>query len=201
MGKVSFRNIFIALLFLIFSIQNVFAEQASIKFEITLPEYLKIETVTSAVLTANIVDKTGNLYMPLSTRFKVISNTNETKTLYLKSTSITKNGVEESMFNVGNQVYVAFTNITDIPNSEALINCKIGSHPKLSPGVVAYPITSIIGAEHKYQYGKGKYEIYVNNGETNVTVNLGSHVLRNSFDKNDPYGFYQATLALTEADI
>jgi len=43
--------------------------------------------------------------------------------------------------------------------------------------------------------------IHIKNGETNIAVNIGSHVLRNSFDKNDPKGFYQATLSLTESDI
>ncbi len=196
-----FKNIFIILFVLFVSIQNVFAEQASVKFEVLLPSFLKIETVTSPVLNAHIVDKTGNMYAPLSCKFRVISNSSETKTLYLKSTSITKNGAEESMFNVGGQAYIAFTNIQNIPNSESLINCKMNAPAKLSPGVVAYPITSIIGTKHKYNRGKGKFEVYVENGETNVAVNIGMHVLKNSFDERDPYGFYQATLSLTEADI
>ena len=39
------------------------------------------------------------------------------------------------------------------------------------------------------------------NGVTDISVNVGSNVLRNSFDKNDPRGFYQATLSLTESEI
>lgn len=198
---VKIRNIFIALFLAILSIQGAFAQEARMDFEVFLPEILKIETVTSAVLTANITDKTGNLYAPISSRFKVISNCNETKTLYLKSNSITENGNEESMFEMGGQVYVAFTNVSEKPRSEALANCKMGTHPKYSPGVVAYPITSIIGAKTQYMHGQGKYKVYINNGKTDILVNIGSHVLRNSFDKNDPHGFYQATLSLTESEI
>ncbi len=178
-----------------------FAESASIDFMIELPEYLKIETVTSPVLIANITDKTGNLYAPLSTRFKVISNSGEQKTLYLKSESITDNGSEPSMFNMGGQVYVAFTNVNNKPRSSALANCKMGTHPKYSAGVVAYPVTSVTGAKSVYQRGEGKYKVFVNNGTTDIVVNIGSHVLKNSFGPNDPKGFYQATLLLTESDI
>ena len=45
------------------------------------------------------------------------------------------------------------------------------------------------------------YKIYIDNGTTDISVNIGSHVLRNSFGPNDPFGFYQATLSLTESDI
>ncbi len=183
------------------NIQNVFAKDASMDFELMFPEFLKIETVTSAILTANITDKTGNMYAPISSKFKVISNCSETKTLYLKSNSVTENGNEESMFEMGGQVYIAFTNVSTKPRSEALANCKMGTHPKLSPGVVAYPITSIIGAEAQYQHGQGKYKVFINNGRTDILVNIGSNVLKNSFDKNDPKGFYQATLSLTESEI
>lgn len=196
-----FKNIFLAVVMVITSLLPVFAESASMDFVIELPEYLRIQTVTSPVLTANITDKTGNLYAPLSSRFKVISNSNEQKTLYLKSESITDNGSEPSMFSMGGRVYIAFTNINNKPRSSALANCKMGTHPKYSAGVVAYPVTSIIGAKSEYQYGAAKYKIFVNNGTTDISVNIGSHVLKNSFDSNDPKGFYQATLSLTESDI
>ena len=195
------KNIFIVLFMFLTCIQGAFAKEAKMDFEIVLPEYLRIETVTSAVVTASITDKTGNMHAPISSRFKVISNSSEPKTLYLKSNSITKGGFEESMFEYGGQVYIAFTNVSSKPTSEALVNCKMGTHPKYSPGVVAYPITSIIGAKTEYMQGKGKYKVFINNGITNILVNIGSHVLRNSFDKHDPRGFYQATLSLTESEI
>ena len=105
------------------------------------------------------------------------------------------------MFEMGGRVYIAFTNMSTKPRSEALANCKMGTHPKYSSGVVAYPVTSIIGAKNQYQHGEGKYKIYIENGTTDILVNIGSHVLRNSFDTNDPKGFYQATLSLTESEI
>lgn len=198
---VKFKNIFIAVLLFFMTHTAALAERASVDFSITLPEYIQIQTVSNAVLIANITDKTGNLFAPITSRFKVISNSNSTKTLYLKSEAITENGNEESMFKMGGRVYVAFANVKTKPNSQALMNCKLGSHPKESPGVVAYPINSILGAKSQFDQGLGKYKIFIEAGITNIVVNIDSHVLRNSFDSNDPRGFYQATLSLTESDM
>ena len=176
-------------------------QSASVEFSFTVAPYMQIDTVSNAVLTANITDKTGNLYAPLQSRFKIISNCSETQTLYLKATALTENGYENAIFEYGGMVYIAFTHVASKPTGKAFASCKMALSPKESPGVVAYPITSITGVKHKYKKGDGKYEIYVGNGVTNMAVNVGSHVLRNSFDKNDPRGFYQATLSLTEADI
>ena len=180
---------------------NAESNCASADFSFTLGEYVKVEPVTSPVLIANITDRTGNLHAPLSTQFRVITNTSEKKTLYLKSNVVTDGGYEESMFEQGGRVYIAFANIAKIPSSQALANCKIGSMPKDSPGIVAYPVLSVRGAESKFLSGKNKYELEVGNGTTYITVNVGSTVLRNSFASNDPRGFYQAILSLTEADI
>lgn len=190
-----------ALFMLFMSMTNVYAKEASMDFAIVLPEYLSIQTLSNPILTANITDKTGNLYAPLFTRFRVVSNSMETKTLYLKSESVTENGVEDSMFAMGGRVFIAFTYVNNRPSSEALTNCKMGAHPKYSPGVVAYPITSVIGAKSEYSGSINRYKVYIENGVTDISVNVGSNVLRNSFDKNDPRGFYQATLSLTESEI
>ena len=188
---------------LILSALASFAESntASANFSITIPRFVKVEAVSSPVLTANITDRTGNLYSPLSTTFKVISNSAETTNLYLKANVITDGGFEESMFEQGGRVYIAFANLANRPKSQSLANCKMGALPKDSPGIVAYPVASITGAKHKFLSGEGKYEVYAETGTTFVTVNVGSNVLRSSFAGNDPKGFYQAVLSLTEADI
>ena len=162
---------------------------------------MQISTVTSPVLVANITDRTGNLYTPLFSKFKIVSNSSEKQELYLLAHADTQNGHESAMFEMNGQVYIAFTNINTKPSSQALFNCKMGSHPDKSPGVVAYPITSIQGTNAHYLHGKNKYQIVVENGTSYITVNIGSNVLQNSFASNDPNGFYQATLLLTEADI
>ena len=167
----------------------------------TIPEYTRITPITSPVLNANITNRSGNLQMPLSTTFRVITNSEKTQTLYLKASVNTNSGLESAMFEQGGRVYIAFANLTKIPSSSALANCKLGGIPKDSPGIVAYPITNISGAKHKYIHGKEKYEVYAENGKTDVTVNVGSNVLLSSFAANDPKGFYQAILSLTEADI
>lgn len=176
-------------------------DMAQADFQFTLPTYTHILPITSPVLTANITDRTGNLHAPLMTRFRVITNSREEQTLYLKSNVITEGGYEESMFVQGGQVYIAFANLKKPPKSSSLANCKMGGQPDDSPGVVAYPVTSVTGAKNKFIPGKNKYEVYVGNGSTDISVNIGSSVLKSSFGGNDPRGFYQAVLSLTEADI
>lgn len=173
---------------------------ASSEMSFIMPEYLKVESVTSPVLIANITDRTGNLHAPLSSRFKVISNSGETKRLYLRSSVNVEGGREDSMFQQGGQIYIAFANVSRIPTVQALNNCKMGSSPKDSPGIVAYPVTSITGAKGRYIRG-GKYEMDINKGITYIDVNIGSNVLKTSFAANDRRGCYQAILSLTESDI
>lgn len=185
---------------MLFGINTCLAEQASINFQVELPSFTKITPVTSPVLIANITDKTGNLYAPLSSKFKIITNSGA-KTLYLQANVITDAGSQSAMYQQGGQVYIAFGNLSRIPKSSSLANCKLGVDPKSSPGIVAYPVTSIQGLEHKFIHAKGKYEVYAPSGMSYVTVNVGTNVNPNSFAGNDPRGFYQAILSLTEADI
>ena len=194
------KNILAAVLCLL-SASAVFAESASMDFNVIVPGFVRVEPVTSPVLIANITDRTGNLYAPMSSKFRVISNSKDKKTLYLQANTVTEGGYENAMFEQGGRVYIAFANLAKIPSSQSLANSKLGGRPNSSPGVVAYPVNSIIGAEHKFIKGKDKYEVYAENGTTYVTVNVGSHVLRSSFSTNDPKGFYQSILSLTEADI
>ncbi len=200
-----FKKLLMSIGALLISFSSVYAvpsNGASADFSFTLPTFTHISPVTSPVLIANITDRTGNLYAPLSAKFKVITNSREKVNLYLKSNIVTDSGYEESMFEQGGQVYIAFGNLARIPKSSSLANCKTGGSPKDSPGVVAYPVTSIAGAEHyNFLHGKNKYELTVDTGTQYVTVNVGSQVLKTSFAANDPRGFYQAVLSLTEADI
>lgn len=198
------KNALVALLIAFVGAMPSFADEsnrASIDFTINLPSYTCITPVTSPILTAFITDKTGNLQEPLVSRFKVISNSGEPTQLYLNANVVTQAGYEQAMFEQGGMVYIAFARVSSLPSSSALNNCKYGAGPDSSPGVVAYPITSIQGGEHKYVPSKHKYEVVVPSGESYVTVNVGSNVNRMSFGSNDPRGYYQAILSLTEADI
>ena len=65
-----------------------YMQSASADFSILLPEFVKVESVFSPVLIANITDRTGNLYAPLCSKFKVITNSSETKKLYLKANTV-----------------------------------------------------------------------------------------------------------------
>lgn len=177
-------------------------KSSSVQMSFYIAPYTQITPVTSPVLTAHITDTTGNLYSPLSTTFRVITNSPENKALYLKAIVNTLDGCEEAMFEHGGQVYVAFANLKNMPTAHSLANCKLASEPNSSPGVVAYPITSITGTEtQKYLKSKNKYELEVKGGTSFVSVNIGSNVLKTSFGGNDPRGFYQAVICLTETDI
>ena len=78
------------------ALMPAFAESASADFSILLPEFVKVESVLSPVLIANITDRTGNLYAPLCSKFKVITNSSETKKLYLKANTVTDAGQENA---------------------------------------------------------------------------------------------------------
>lgn len=178
------------------------SNSASTDLSFTIPSFVSIIPETSPVLIANITDDTGNLYAPLSTRFRVFTNDGQAKTLYLSAKINTRDGLEQAMFQQNGRVYIAFGNLRRMPTSSALANCKHGGMSQDSPGVVAYPITSIQGAEKtKFVPSREKYEVDVKAGLSHVTVNVGSTVLKSSFGANDPKGYYQAVLALTEADI
>lgn len=200
--KIQKKSIFLSFAAFMFACSQAFCgEVASTEFTVLVDSYLKIEPITNPVLIANITDRTGNLANPLFAKFKVVTNIPDSRTLYLQAKTNTDSGQESAMFRQGGQVYIAFSNVSKPPKSQSLANCKLASNPKDSPGVVAYPITSILGTQTQYITSKQKYEVYVDNGTTFVTVNVGANVLKSSFGQNDPKGFYQATISLTEADI
>lgn len=187
--------IFLVVIFLLFTTNSAFAQTASVEFNIIIQEYLSIQS-PNQVLIANIINDNGILDQPLNTMFRIISNTNNTKTLYLKATTITEDGVYNSMFYKNGMVYIAFSNIKNKPKTKELYNCTYGGDGK---NVIAYPIIKINGAEYKYIHNK--YEIYINNGVTYLFVIVGTNPLYNSFSNKDDKGFYQTTLHLTEVDI
>lgn len=187
--------IFLIVIFLLFTINSAFAQTASVEFNIVIQEYLSIQS-PNQVLIANIINNNGVLDQPLNTIFRVITNTNETKTLYLKATTITEDGIYNSMFNTGGLVYLAFSNINNKPKTKELYTCMYGGDGK---NVVAYPIINISGVKYKYIYNK--YEVYIDNGITDLYVTVGTNPLYSSFSNKDDKGFYQTTLHLTEVDI
>lgn len=180
---------------LAFGAQN----QISTEFQIHIPKFLSIKPVTSPVLYANITNRTGNLYSPLSTTFRVVTNTPTSETLYLSGKVDTLSGREEGFFEFGGQVYLAFTYASGMVEHSDLVRCKYGE--KESKGVVAYPVLYVNGADSKFIPSKSKYEITIKNGVHDITLYIGSNVLRNSFDPSDKNGLYKAEITLTESDI
>ena len=198
-----FKYILFLFALLMLSIPSSYAQgvgEASANFSVSIPRFINIQAITSPVLIANITDKTGNLHKNLSTTFRVTTNSAVERKLYLKSHVVTDGGYEDAMFIQGGQVYVAFANISKLPTSQALANCKMGASASSSPGIVAYPILSVTGAPHSFVDGS-KYEVIVGNGKTDININVGANIQKSSFASNDKKGFYQTILSLTEADI
>ena len=79
MKNFNIKNLIFLLMLFVLMPLKVFAESASIEFSLTVDPYMEIQTLTSPVLIANITDKTGNLYSPLFSKFRVISNSGDTK--------------------------------------------------------------------------------------------------------------------------
>ena len=191
-----FKNFFLLLLLLLGT--TCYASQVETNFQVQVPRYLKITPITSPILVAHVQDSSGNLFTPLSTKFRVVTNELNT-TLYLTARVSTESGEENAFFAQGNQVYLAFSSMENIPTSQALSGCKCGNESK---GVIAYPVLSILGAQSRFIPSKEKFEVLLQeNGTYNIDVIIGANVLRGSFDNKDGKGFYKAIISLTETDI
>lgn len=193
------KKIFILILLFIFNIIPSFADtQCSTQMSVTIPKFINIIPITSNTININIRNNNGILDMNPYCEWRVISN-NPNTILNLRAESITNDGVSNSMFMIGNTVYLAFTNILNKPSELSLNNCKNGLNN--NPNIVAYPIISIHGAEYKYNKSVDKYKILMNNEDINIKLNIGTIPLSTSWDKGDKKGIYQTTLYLTEGDI
>ena len=192
------RLLFILFLLLSHDVALGQGHQIETIFQVQVPSYLTISPITSPILTAHVYNNTGNLFAPLSVKYRVVTNKPQA-TLYLTAKTSTESGEENALFSQGNQVYMAFGNIQELPTSQALLGCKFGNESK---GVVAYPVTSVYGANNKFISSKEKYEVYISsNGLHEIVLTVGPNVLRSSFDSKDKKGFYQTRVLLTEADI
>lgn len=189
----------LTLLLFIFNMTPTFAQtQCSTQMSFTIDKFISIKPITSNIININIQNNNGILNTMPYCQWRIISNSRNT-TLILKAESVTDNGVSNSMFMIGNTVYLAFTNILNKPSQISLHNCKIGLTN--NPNVVAYPVISIYGAKYKYDKNIDKYKILMDNGDVNIKLNIGTIPLDTSWDKGDKKGIYQTILYLTEGDI
>ena len=87
--------------------------QINTEFQIHIPKFLSIKPITSPVLYANITNRTGNLYSPLSATFRVVTNTQELETLYLSGKVDTLSGKEDGFFEMEetNTKYPSLNNV------------------------------------------------------------------------------------------
>ena len=75
------RKFVLFILAALMSFLQVSAESATSELNFVLPSYVNIQSVLSPVLIANITNRNGDLQVPLCSKFKVITNSAETKTL------------------------------------------------------------------------------------------------------------------------
>lgn len=193
------KKIFTLILLFIFNITPSFGNtQCSTQMSVTIPKFINIIPITSNTININIQNNNGILNTAPYCEWRIISNSPNT-ILNLRAESITSDGVSNSMFMIGNTVYLAFTNVLNKPSELSLNNCKSGLIN--NPNVVAYPIILIHGAKYKYNKSVDKYKILMNNGDVNIKLNIGTIPLSTSWGKGDKKGIYQTTLYLTEGDI
>ena len=165
------------------------SNSAMLELSFTIPSYLRIEPLTSTVLTANL--RNDYVLNPLYVRYKVISNIPET-TLYLTSKSLVDGSYEHSMFAHGGSTYIVFTSVDGRASLQNLTEAKYNLK---ALNTLVLPILSVTGAEHKFLHDK--YELYIKNGSHYIDVHIGlSPVVRGN--KN---GMYQATIYLTKSEI
>ena len=158
-------------------------------FQVSVPEYTNIQSLTSTILTANL--RQDYVMNPLSVRYRVTTNLPETK-LYLTSKSITDGGYEYSMFECGGRQYIALTSVSSRASLQNLTEAKSALK---APNVLVLPILNIHGTEASFK--SSKYELNVKNGTNYINVNVGLNPpIRGNKD-----GIYQATIYLTETEI
>ena len=197
------------------SMTGVFAAEsttATVNYQLTLEDYIKITTSTEAlssdtVLGANYGDitiKTG-----MMGRFNIISNAKQ-RTMELKAANI--DGVNplydvtfDNSAGTGTAKLV-FAHTTEVPDGDSITNI-IGGSPAVdsNPNAIAFNVT--LG--QTYAHGPGgiagawdntnkKITYTMDNGVSDLTIKVGGKNIANTFNTHDQSGTYKATLTLTD---
>ena len=150
------------------------------------------------------IDETGSLTTPLDPGFKIISNIGTTQALTLTATTTSTSGEVNAISSSNGNVYIALSNITTPPTSEAITNAQSESPQAASnPNVICYAVTPPTNIEGQLEYSWNSsgnyYDVNLSHQGDTITqlVVPAASAKPNTFNGNDESGSYQAIVILS----
>lgn len=150
------------------------------------------------------IDETGSLTTPLDPGFKIISNIGTTQALTLTATTTSTSGEVNAFSSSNGNVYIALSNITTPPTSEAITNAQSESSQAASnPNVICYAVTPPTNIEGQLEYSWNSsgnyYDVNLSHQGDTITqlVVPAASAKPNTFNGNDESGSYQAVVVLS----
>lgn len=150
------------------------------------------------------IDETGSLTTPLDPGFKIISNIGTTQALTLTATTTSTSGEVNAFSSSNGNVYIALSNITTPPTSEAITNAQSESSQAASnPNVICYAVTPPTNIEGQLEYSWNSsgnyYDVNLSHQGDTITqlVVPAASAKPNTFNGNDESGSYQAIVILS----
>ena len=197
------------------SMTGVFATEsttATVNYQLTLEDYIKITTSTEALSSdttfgANYGDIT--IKSDMTGKFNIISNAKQ-RTMELKATNVDgENPLYAVTFDNSagtGTAKLVFAHTTEIPDGTSIANITGGTPAADSnPNAIAFNVT--LG--QTYEHGPGtiagawdgtnKKIVYtMDNGVSDLTIKVGGKNIDKTFNTQDQSGIYKATLTLTD---
>lgn len=150
------------------------------------------------------IDDTGSLTTPLDPGFKIVSNIGTTQALTLTATTTSTSGEVNAFSSSNGNVYIALSNITTPPTSEAITNAQSDSPQAASnPNVICYAVTPPTNIEGQLEYSWNSsgnyYDVNLSHQGDTITqlVVPAASAKPNTFNGNDESGSYQAIVILS----
>lgn len=150
------------------------------------------------------IDETGSLTTPLDPGFKIVSNIGTTQALTLTATTTSTSGEVNAFSSSNGNVYIALSNITTPPTSEAITNAQSDSPQAASnPNVICYAVTPPTNIEGQLEYSWNSsgnyYDVNLSHQGDTITqlVVPAASAKPNTFNGNDESGSYQAIVILS----
>lgn len=150
------------------------------------------------------IDETGSLTTPLDPGFKIISNIGTTQALTLTATTTSTSGEVNAFSSSNGNVYIALSNITTPPTSEAITNAQSESPQAASnSNVICYAVTPPTNIEGQLEYSWNSsgnyYDVNLSHQGDTITqlVVPAASAKPNTFNGNDESGSYQAIVILS----
>lgn len=179
------------------------ATSATQVLQCNLNGFVNITANDSASLTTNIIPETGLLEAPLTSKFDIQSNSDQT--LYLRA-KIKNNGNTDELafFKKGADMYVLLGHSTNKPTPIAITDAKSPTAAAdKNANVIAYKVTGVTltGASASstpvFKTESGQYEIEAKAGASQATTTISTAVDASTYSFADTSGTYLAEVTLT----